>query len=1773
MKHLTASSKSTLLACTAGLISLLIPNINAQVSPAGGTFTDKAIITEAGGGEQLTRATAAGGTGPILVHNFDAAAADPSYTITPSADATPSPIGLSSGRHLVTYSTRFDDLAPAGANRAEIQTRLTLAGAELAAGRSQGYIRRTGGADEAVLTGGAIINVDADDDILTLESYRTDNNTNGSLLPTRVPNGTSIQLLKLDDAWDYLSLERGANQGDTVGASTVDVAYDTNNSPASMGTAFSFTDGTGDVTLNESGLYLVFANTSIQKPTNATRTNFVQTLTLDGSAVLGSTTTTYVRGNEDTNEGMTALGMIVSAVAGQVLNVEVVMEPGGSAGTIQGGETALTAIKLPPTAKFIEVTDSTNQNVVNAAATAIGFDTQTSGSNATFSHSGGSAVTVNATDDYLFFNSLLTVSDATNDNNDRVVPQTVWRVDGSSINRGQAAHYNRDQPQNRSSGSWGATLLELTAGQSVDLTSQNIGTASPAFPNTPVMQGLSIGSLIVSNDPSISVNLPLNIEPLATGTITNALLDTFDNDTGPAGLTYTVNSAPEGGTLRNGGAVVGSGGTFTQEDINNDLVTFEAGAVAIVGGFDFTVSDGSASDSSTFVVNVAWPTVTVSIVGDGDVPEGGDTDFTVMADLAPVGAAVTVNISYSGSSTSGADFTGATSVDIPDGSTAASINVSALLDGLYEGDETITATIDSVSGATITGAIGTPSSATLLILDGDNSIPTGTNLAQVVTGTGTLPIDDIVVTDPDTSYDSTVTTAGTALFHTNGIANLTNYSDGRPDDDSSHDLDATGPALSEVAGFSVEIAFIPQAGDLTGTVQIWEIGGSSNGSSVHLVDGVPHLLSKANGVATNVPTDDGTVAGAFNDLDWMTDNTVVVPLGGATALDAGAPARIAIVFDIVGDTVKSSINGSAEATATLLNRDGTNWRGDHTVNTGINAGTGTGGSNNTTGAFGTTAPAVIKNLVNLNSAVSSVRFWNESGGSATGTPGVLDEVTATLAISGWTSAANGLLTTTGGGNFAAGVWSIVGDVIAVNAALAAVEFVTGGSTADPTLINVTLEDGDEDMIGATSGTILVTATAADPVYVDDSFMGDIGDPITDADPGTPGDQPAVIGLSAFTSITGALNAATPSGTVVVNDGDYSTENISLSDMVTLQLANTAGPVQIGNLGSGQTNSVVLQGNNTLEVGALNLSAPGVNSAISGSGNITKVGTGTFVVRQINSYTGTTTVLDGRFRVGFDNALDLQSELAGDGPVVVTAPGRFELNVDVDKTINQTGAISGTGSVGTLGDGTAVFDGPGPNTFSGGFELGDGGLSSFDGVDQGAKNGFVVVNHSGHLGTGGILSRGSQVQAGSPGVVIPNDIEVDGGGFRNGGTIPFEYSGTIGPINNALRGYGNYGLAGCDITVSGAISMTTAAHQVQFEGSNDRDNGSWNITGDITGVSNLIVQNTFDGGVVTIAGTNDYTGTTTIQTGTTAIFDGTHTGGGVYTVQNGGTLAGSGSTTSAVNVLAGGALSPGTGPGTLATGNLTVAGSLEVDLDGNTPGTGHDQVVVTGTVDLTGSSLLVNSSGLTPGALAIIDNDAADAVTGTFAGLAEGGALDADALGLNGTVSYMAGDGNDVAISFSDYTTIGQWRSDNYGNSANTGEGADSAPAANGLTNLQSFAFDLDPNAPAGVLDVDAGTGMILSLGPPAIWTDPLDSRIYLRHTRRTDFAAIPLTITDEFSRNPNLPFEASAEAPAVIATGTGDGGAAIEAVQTEFPIVLPTSGGKGRYGRVDVTTP
>ncbi|WP_020468704.1 right-handed parallel beta-helix repeat-containing protein [Zavarzinella formosa] len=131
------------------------------------------------------------------------------------------------------------------------------------------------------------------------------------------------------------------------------------------------------------------------------------------------------------------------------------------------------------------------------------------------------------------------------------------------------------------------------------------------------------------------------------------------------------------------------------------------------------------------------------------------------------------------------------------------------------------------------------------------------------------------------------------------------------------------------------------------------------------------------------------------------------------------------------------------------------------------------------------------------------------------------------------------------------------------------------------------------------------------------------------------------------------------------------------------------------------------------------------------------------------------------------------------------------------------------------------------------------------------------------------------------------------------------------------------------------------------------------------------------------------GTVAVQTGQYGGFDGT---GKTFTLSPEGVVA--------VN-----------GPVKLADGN-----TLKVNLTGTTPGTDYAQLAVTGTVDVTGAALNLSvAPAFTPPlntTFDIIDNDDTDAVTGTFATLAEGSKI------VVGTRSYAVSYGttdNDVSL--------------------------------------------------------------------------------------------------------------------------------------------------------------
>lgn len=143
-----------------------------------------------------------------------------------------------------------------------------------------------------------------------------------------------------------------------------------------------------------------------------------------------------------------------------------------------------------------------------------------------------------------------------------------------------------------------------------------------------------------------------------------------------------------------------------------------------------------------------------------------------------------------------------------------------------------------------------------------------------------------------------------------------------------------------------------------------------------------------------------------------------------------------------------------------------------------------------------------------------------------------------------------------------------------------------------------------------------------------------------------------------------------------------------------------------------------------------------------------------------------------------------------------------------------------------------------------------------------------------------------------------------------------------------------------------------------------------------------------------------------------------TGSGTTILHAGTLLTGTGRAGGLLLALSGSRIAPGGSPGTLTVADLIMdAGStLALEIDGTAAGTEYDQLsVFLGEVELQEPALVL-SLGFTPGVgdvFTIVDNDASDPISGTFAELPEGAVFTQDGVGFE--ISYVGGTGNDVTL--------------------------------------------------------------------------------------------------------------------------------------------------------------
>lgn len=195
-------------------------------------------------------------------------------------------------------------------------------------------------------------------------------------------------------------------------------------------------------------------------------------------------------------------------------------------------------------------------------------------------------------------------------------------------------------------------------------------------------------------------------------------------------------------------------------------------------------------------------------------------------------------------------------------------------------------------------------------------------------------------------------------------------------------------------------------------------------------------------------------------------------------------------------------------------------------------------------------------------------------------------------------------------------------------------------------------------------------------------------------------------------------------------------------------------------------------------------------------------------------------------------------------------------------------------------------------------------------------------------------------------------------------------------------------------------------------------GQLRMSGPVSGSGGLTKTSA---GTLRISGSSAlaHSGPTTVSSGLMTLESATIQSSPIA-VGNGGTLTGSG-TVPAVTVSSGGHLDPTA----LSTDNLSLAAGSQFTaaLDGTTAGVSYSQATVTGSVDVSGSTL-ATGMGYTPtlgDTFTIVDNDGSDAVVGTFSGLAEGATFTSGSRLLR--ISYIGGTGNDIVLAVDQFAPV------------------------------------------------------------------------------------------------------------------------------------------------------
>jgi autotransporter-associated beta strand protein len=482
--------------------------------------------------------------------------------------------------------------------------------------------------------------------------------------------------------------------------------------------------------------------------------------------------------------------------------------------------------------------------------------------------------------------------------------------------------------------------------------------------------------------------------------------------------------------------------------------------------------------------------------------------------------------------------------------------------------------------------------------------------------------------------------------------------------------------------------------------------------------------------------------------------------------------------------------------------------------------------------------------------------------------------------------------------------------------------------------------------------------------------------------------------------------------------------ISEANIATTTTANVNGILALGRVTVGSDFAANDgSGNIVAYTGYTAVTTAGVNSAsvvhqLTGGGTMA-AGLTSYALRIVNG--GNSDVLDINSRNlavtnnstifyagGFDNNYTINgttgslSSSSGNQPFVINTYTGTTLTVNA----RVTGSLT---NIQKAGEGTLVL---GANS-----QFGD--VSGPTVVQQGVLR-LAHKDALGTIATGTVVQGGAALElSGGISDFAAEPITINGVGIANNGALR-NHSGNntfAGPVTIGASGARINANADTSLTLTGGIT-TTLTQDVTFGGAGNTTVSTTAISG-----SGSLIK---DGlGILTLSSANTYTGATMVSNGTLVV-NGSVSNSSLTTVASGATIGGSG-TIGALTVSSGGFINPGNSPGILNTGDYVQAGTYIAEITGLIPGTEHDQINVTGTVDITGGSLTAVFSAGTYAAndlIFILLNDGDDAIIGTFTDLAQGATVTSYG-GFNWNISYIANNtgvgtgtftgGNDIAL--------------------------------------------------------------------------------------------------------------------------------------------------------------